>query len=200
MGGPRVVDAVTAEIWLVRHGETDWTAARRFCGWSDPPLNERGRSQARALRSSLTGVAFDRVVSSSSIRAVETARIAYGDPATDDRLRELDFGDIEGTTWDECAPDVRATMLDYETFGAPRGETVSALMTRVSAALRDLGDGRHLVVTHGGVIRGLLGRAGVTDYPAPCSVHPVTVAWRGDDLEVATPAGAPGFTPGAQRP
>lgn len=179
-----MVGGVTVEVWLVRHGTTDWTVARRFCGWSDPPLNESGRAQARSLRESLAGVVFDSVVSSSSVRAIETARLAYGEPRVDERLRELDFGDIEGTTWDECAPDVRDALLAYDSFAAPRGEAVSSLLERVGRALRALGDGRHLVVTHGGVIRGLLGRAGVTDYPAPCSVHRVKLAWDGESFQV----------------
>lgn len=179
---------MTLEVWLVRHGETDWTSARRFCGWSDPPLNERGRAQARELRSSLAGVEFDSVVSSSSVRALETARLAYGEPVVDERLRELDFGEIDGTSWDDCSPDLREQLLAYETFTAPRGEAVSALMARVAAALRDLGAGRHLVVTHGGVIRGLLGRAGITDYPGPATVHRVRLTHRDESFAVE-PAG-----------
>jgi probable phosphoglycerate mutase len=183
------VGAVTVEVWLVRHGETDWTAARKLCGWSDPPLNARGRAQARALRASLAGVDFDSVVSSSSARALETARLAFGEPSADERLRELDFGEIEGTTWDECPPDVREQLLAYETFAAPRGEAVSALMVRVGSALRDLGPGRHLVVTHGGVIRGLLGRAGVTGYPGPATIHRVRLTATGDSIAIE-PVGA----------
>lgn len=179
-----MVGTVTIEVWLVRHGETDWTTARKFCGWSDPPLNERGREQATALRASLEGAAFDSVVSSSSIRAIETAQLAYGEPRIDERLRELDFGELEGTTWTDCAPEVRDALLAYESFVAPRGETVAGLMERVDAALRDLGSGRHLVVTHGGVIRGLLGRAGVTDYPQPATLHPVQVV-PGDPVTLA---------------
>lgn len=179
-----VVDVVTVEVWLARHGSTDWTLARRFCGWSDPPLNEHGREQARALREALAPTEFDSVVSSTSIRAVETARLAYGEPRVDERLRELDFGDIEGSSWDECAPEVRERLLAYESFVAPRGEAVSSLLRRVGMALRELGDGRHLVVTHGGVIRGLLGRAGITDYPAPCSVHRVKLTWEDESLGV----------------
>jgi broad specificity phosphatase PhoE len=175
---------LSAEVWLLRHGETDWTTARRFCGWSDPPLNERGRAQARALRPSLAGIEFDSVVSSSSVRAVETARLAYGEPAVDERLRELDFGEIEGLSWVDCSEEVRAQLLDYDTFCAPSGETVAALMARVTAALRALEGGHHLVVTHGGVIRALLGRAGITGYPQPASVHRVRLTSNGDEIVV----------------
>jgi 2,3-bisphosphoglycerate-dependent phosphoglycerate mutase len=165
------VAVVKLDLWLVRHGETDWSASHRFCGWSDPPLSERGRAMAEALRAELERGSFDSVVSSSSQRAVETARLAYGEPRVDDRLRELDFGDIEGMTWKDCSPELREKLLDYETFHAPNGESVEQLIARVSAALADLGPGTHLVVTHGGVIRFLLGRAGITDYPGLATVH-----------------------------
>ena len=161
---------VTLNLWLVRHGETDWSAGHRFCGWSDPPLSERGRVQAMALRSEFEGRTFDSVVSSTSLRAIETARLAYGEPRPDERLRELDFGDIEGTTWRGCSPEIKQALADYETFEAPNGETVVQLIERVTGALCDLGPGSHLVVTHGGVIRFLLGRAGITDYPALASL------------------------------
>ena len=170
-----MVEVVTLDVWLVRHGEIDWIVDRKFCGWSDPPLNERGRAQARALRLGLAEIEFDSVVSSSSARAIETARLAYGEPSTDDRLRELDFGDIEGLIWAECSPELQKQLLSYETFVAPRGEAVKDLMARVTAVLRDLGGGRHLVVSHGGVIRGLLGRVGITDYPQPGTLHRVQV-------------------------
>jgi broad specificity phosphatase PhoE len=57
-------------------------------------------------------------------------------------------------------------------------------MARVTAALRALEGGHHLVVTHGGVIRALLGRAGITDYPQPASVHRVRVTANGDEIVV----------------
>jgi 2,3-bisphosphoglycerate-dependent phosphoglycerate mutase len=160
-----VVGIVTMELWLVRHGETDWSTTRRFCGWSDPPLNERGRAQALALRPILAGEDFDSVRSSTSARAIETARLAYGEPTADERLRELDFGDMEGMTWDECSPELRDRLATYETFAAPGGETVRDLMARVAAVVDELGDGRHLIVTHGGVIFGVAALAGVTGYP-----------------------------------
>ncbi|HEY7875528.1 MAG TPA: histidine phosphatase family protein [Actinomycetota bacterium] len=181
-----MVGVGTLELWLVRHGETDWSTARRFCGWSDPPLNGRGRAQARAVAESLAGTSFDTVVSSSSARAIETARLAYGEPVTDDRLRELDFGELEGLTWDECSPDMRAQLADYHAFVAPKGEAVRDLMTRVTSALRELGAGRHLVVSHGGVIYGIGALAGIDDYPAPGSLRRVAITLdRG--AEVLTP-------------
>jgi probable phosphoglycerate mutase len=170
-----VVVAMNLDIWLVRHGATDWTAGRRFCGWSDPPLSERGRWQAKALRPRLDAYRFDSVMSSNSIRAVETARLAYGEPLQDERLRELDFGDIEGQTWAECSPDVRERLLDFDSFEAPNGESVAQLTARVTQVLSELREGRHLIVTHGGVIRVLMGSRGMESYPEPGDLSRVRV-------------------------
>ncbi|MGI8521670.1 MAG: histidine phosphatase family protein [Actinomycetota bacterium] len=163
------------DLWLVRHGETDWTAAGKFCGWSDPSLSERGRVQARNVGKLLSGRRFDSFVSSSSTRAVETAQLAYRDPAIDVRLRELDFGDLEGRTWAECSVEVQESLRDFDMFQAPNGESVAQLSVRVRKALGELGSGRHLVVTHGGVIRTLLGHVGVTRYPEPGSISHIVL-------------------------
>jgi probable phosphoglycerate mutase len=179
-----VVAGVSLELWLVRHGETDWSADRRFCGWSDVPLNPRGREQARALRQELATETFISVVSSDSTRAVETARLAYGEPRIDRRLRELDFGKLEGLTWDQCSLDHREALLRYRGFAAPGGESVSQLVDRVREALHDLRGGRHLLVTHGGVIKALLAETGHNQsYPQPASVHRLVL----DNREVRLP-------------
>jgi len=167
---------VSVDLWLVRHGETGWSAERRFCGWSDPPLSHRGREQAAALRPHLLGVRFDSVVSSTSLRAVETARLAHGEPRRDARLRELDFGDIEGMSWMGCPPEIRSRLLDFENFEAPNGESVVQMGRRVTEAVEELEPGSHLIVTHGGVIRFLLGRAGVERSIPLASVNPVRVS------------------------
>ena len=170
MGPARVVVGVSAELWLVRHGETEWTCAGKFCGRSDPPLTEKGRADAAALREVLAGETFDRFVSSPAVRAVETARLAYGEPVTDDRLWELDFGDLEGQAWTDCSEETRRELQGYDSFCAPGGESVAQLRSRVLETVADLGSGKHLVVTHGGVIRFLAGLASHTAYPLPASL------------------------------
>lgn len=188
--------AMNMELFLVRHGETEWNATGRFCGHSDPPLTQRGRAQAAALRGLLAGESFDRAVSSPSIRALETTRIVYGEPETDERLRELDFGDLEGLVWSECSPDIRQRLAHYDTFQAPGGESVRALGERVLRALSDLGPGRHLVVTHGGVIRFLAGKAAITEYPKTATLTCLVATLRqtDSDLEIdcaVIPQGSP---------
>ena len=56
-------------LLLARHGETEWNRTGRWQGWADPPLNETGRAQARALTEQLRAVPFDAVYSSDLRRA-----------------------------------------------------------------------------------------------------------------------------------
>ncbi|MGH2699210.1 MAG: histidine phosphatase family protein [Actinomycetota bacterium] len=147
---------MSARLWLVRHGATDWSEAGRFTGWRDIPLNDVGRRQAELLRGRVRATEFDGIWSSDLSRAMETARIAVGGARADERLRELDFGELEGRTWDQCPHDVQAGLLAFDDFAALRGESVGELRDRVRAFIDTLPDGNHLVVTHGGVIRILL--------------------------------------------
>lgn len=144
---------MSLRLVLVRHGATDWSEAGRFCGWADMPLNARGREQARNLRRRLEGRRFTGVWSSDLRRATETARLAVGRAIRDPRLRELDFGNLEGMRWEECPVPVRQALLGFDGFRAPGGESVFMLRARVTAFVEELLDGEHLVFTHGGVIR-----------------------------------------------
>lgn len=153
--------AVTTRLWLVRHGETDWSAAGRLIGWSDIGLNRRGRDQARALSRRLKRHRFMTVWSSDLRRTVETARLACGEPVVDARIRELDFGRLEGLTWSDLSKGVQDALVDFDAFEAPGGETIAAMRRRVLDFLSGLEPGDHLVFTHGGVIRLLLRSNGV---------------------------------------
>jgi probable phosphoglycerate mutase len=158
---------VALTLWLARHGATDWSDAGRLCGWADVPLNAAGRRQARALRARLAGRRFASVLASDLSRAAETAAIAIGGAVPDPRLRELHFGELEGRTWAELDPGARAGLLAFEGFRAPGGESVEDLRRRVLAVVHALPPGEHLLVTHGGVIRLLLGPAGASTRVAP---------------------------------
>lgn len=167
---------VAVELVLVRHGATDASDAGRFNGWADIPLNERGRAQASALRDVLSGI-YDGIWSSDLARTIETAAIASMTATTDPRLRELDFGDLEGTTWEECSSEVRRSLLDFDSFVAPGGETTQELRARVDDFISSLGAGRHLLFTHGGVIRALLRAQGMDRRVGPGEV--LEIAWEG---------------------
>ncbi|MGH8927875.1 MAG: histidine phosphatase family protein [Acidimicrobiia bacterium] len=162
-------------LWLVRHGATDWTSIGRLAGWTDISLNAEGRAQAAALRPRLAEVPFASIWSSDLSRATQTARLAWKNPNTDRRLRELDFGSIEGTTWQNLERSTQQALLQFDTFSAPEGESVTDLQTRVDNFLAHLQPGRHLIFTHAGVIRVIL-RATSGDrhvYPG----QQVTVHW-----------------------
>ncbi|WP_438490945.1 histidine phosphatase family protein [Paenibacillus sp. IHBB 3054] len=95
-----------ALIGFIRHGITDWNVQGKALGLSDQPLNEEGRQQAEALAGRLLKEPWDMIISSNLSRAQETAGIiaaAAGIPVclTDDRLREIDCGQIEGMTEEE---------------------------------------------------------------------------------------------------
>jgi probable phosphoglycerate mutase len=140
-------------LWLVRHGATDWSDAGRLNGWTDIPLNDLGRRQARDLHRGLGAKDFDGVWSSDLSRASETALLVVGPAATDGRLRELDFGRLEGLSWAECPAAIQNELLAFDEFVAPGGESVGNLRDRVLEFLGELSPGDHLVFTHGGVIR-----------------------------------------------
>ena len=137
-------------LLLVRHGETDWNAERRWQGHADVPLNERGREQARALAERLAGESIDAIYSSDLSRARDTADIVGArldvPVAVDPDLREIDVGAVEGLTAEES-----------EAFDGWQGEPHEAHSQRVLAAINRIA-ARHpaeriLVVTHGGSMR-----------------------------------------------
>lgn len=164
-------------ILLARHGETDWNAENRFQGHADPPLNERGRAQARELAGKLRDERVDAVFTSPLRRARETAEIVaetLGLPVIEDEgLREVDVGEWQGLTRaeiEERYPDAFARWVAHGP-GWERGETYEAMGERVLDALARIADGRAgerlLVVTHGGPVRAALARAnGITQEEA----------------------------------
>ena len=143
------------ELYLVRHGETEWSRARRHTGRTDLPLSPVGEAEARALGDHLRGLEVDRVLSSPLARAVTTARLAgFGDRLElSDALLEFDYGDYEGLT----TPQIRAARPGWDLFrdGCPGGETVEAAAGRARVLLAELAaaDGRVLLFSHGHQLR-----------------------------------------------
>jgi broad specificity phosphatase PhoE len=143
------------EIYLVRHGETEWSRARRHTGHTDLPLSPAGEAEARALGRHLRGLEVDRVLSSPLARAISTARLAgFGDRAeVTDALLELDYGDYEGLT----TPEIRASRPGWDLFrdGCPGGETFEAAAGRAAPLLAELtaSEGRTLLFSHGHQLR-----------------------------------------------
>ena len=144
------------EIYVMRHGETEWNRARRMQGGFDSALTERGRAQARAMGRILdahgAGADSHSLISSPQGRARETARLAFGvEPRIEPRLREIAMGDWSGLERAEI--DARWPGPPGEHFmdfyaRAPNGEGFAALWARCAALLADL-DGPAILVTHG---------------------------------------------------
>ncbi|MGH3667562.1 MAG: histidine phosphatase family protein [Acidimicrobiia bacterium] len=154
-------------LWLVRHGDTEWSEQGRLCGWADPPLSEAGIEQAAKLHTRLRHRPFEGAWTSDLTRASEFARLSFGEAQPDMRLREIDFGDLEGKRWGDCDQETQAALMRFEGFTAPGGESVETLQGRVLGFLSDVGTGNQLVFTHGGVIRLLQALSGSGRPPRP---------------------------------
>ena len=134
---------LTTVTHLLRHGQTEHTPERRFSGRNDLPLSLTGRAEAEAAGQRAKALGVDVVVASPLRRTRETADIvagALGLPvAFDGDLVELDFGDLEGLTFDEAAakhPLAARRFLSDVTVSAPGGESIADVSTRVSRARR----------------------------------------------------------------
>ncbi len=154
------------EVWFIRHGETEWNAKRRFQGHLDVPLSPVGVGQAFRLAERLarTRVVFHGLYASDLRRARETAEPlaqALRLPlVTTPLVREIDVGELAGLTREEAEvrfPEYFAALLQ-DPWGTrrPGGESMDQLAQRLQTFLERLPPGRHLVVTHGGVVRAAL--------------------------------------------
>ncbi len=147
------------ELWLVRHGETEWSRDGRHTSVTDLDLTEPGVDVARTLRERLAGSSFDLVLSSPRLRARRTAELAgFGDVELDEDLAEWDYGDYEGVTTATIRETVPGwTVWTHPTPGGETADQVTARLDRVLARARDAG-GRVLVFGHGHSLRALAAR------------------------------------------
>lgn len=176
------------EFSLVRHGRTAHNAAHRLLGWTDVALDEVGEAQARALGACVDIERYDSVWSSDLTRATSTARIA-GWPLSgvDWRLREIDFGELEGSTWDDLDTVLRDALVAFDGFVAPGGESVAAFVDRITSFFEERAPGVHMIVTHGGVIRAAMRLCGESGAFAGHGVV-YTVDWdRRSTIDLQTP-------------
>lgn len=147
-------------VWLLRHGDTDWTEEGRHTGRCDVPLSARGRAQVRDAGEQLAGKSFDHVLVSPQTRALETCELAgFGEGSRHcEELVEWDYGEYEGLTDDETQE--RQPGWDLFRDGCPGGESpreVSARLGRLLVELASL-DGTCLLVGHGKTLRALAAR------------------------------------------
>ncbi|HEY4913847.1 MAG TPA: histidine phosphatase family protein [Candidatus Dormibacteraeota bacterium] len=156
------------ELYLARHGETEWSKAGRHTGNTDLPLTTDGEAKATALRPRLGSIHFDIVYSSPMQRARRTAELAgFSSPQVIDLLREVDYGDYEGLT----SRQIHETNPSWEVYsdGSPGGETPVQIYARAQQFIDLAGKsgGRVLAFAHGHILRA------------------VGAAWIRADLEVA---------------
>jgi probable phosphoglycerate mutase len=153
-------------IFILRHGETEWSASGQHTSYTDLPLTERGRRLALASGQILATVRgtdaqpFVLTLSSSRRRAVDTAKLAGLSPEIDDSLVEWNYGDYEGLT----TPQIRETVPDWTvwTHGNKNGETAEQVTARADDVLRrcreKLADGDIVLIGHGHFSRVLTAR------------------------------------------
>lgn len=171
-------------IALVRHGRTDWNAARRMQGRTENPLNAEGLSQAAVVAPLLTPVNAQRVISSPMLRAQQTADVIaehLGAPRAAHResLIERDFGSAEGA-------DITEAYASHPDHDWPGSEPVSAVGERGAAEIRALlAEGVDtIVVAHGTLLRLSLGVLTGAPFPRFDNADVVLVR-SSDDGEVA---------------
>ena len=143
-------EAPASQLWLVRHGETEWSASGRHTSRTDLDLTETGVEAARSVADTLRGTSFARVLSSPLLRARRTAELAgAGSPELVEDLREWDYGDDEGLTTTK----IRESRPGWTVWrdGPQGGETcaeVGVRADRVIELVRAM-DGPVLAFSHG---------------------------------------------------
>ena len=145
-----------AEIVLIRHGQTEWSANGRHTSYTDIGLTPTGERQAREVGSRLAGRRFAAVLSSPRQRALRTAAIAgLTVTETTEDLAEWNYGDYEGIT----TPEIHKTDPDWSlwTDGAPGGESPEAVAARLDRVLDRatalLSEGDVALIAHGHSLR-----------------------------------------------
>ena len=153
------MDESLPKLYLVRHGETEWSRGGKHTGLTDIALNERGESAARTLQSAMAKLHPRLVLTSPLQRAWRTAELAgIASPQIDPDLVEWDYGAYEGRT----TRDIQTEHPGWRQFvdGCPGGETLAAVSLRadrVVARIRAL-QADALVFAHRDILRVLIAR------------------------------------------
>jgi probable phosphoglycerate mutase len=138
------------DVWLVRHGETEWTVTKKHTGTTDIPLTPEGEQRARELEPVLAQHKFAAVYTSPLERARRTAALAgFEDAIVDDQLVEINYGEYEGRTTAE----IRAERPDWFLWrdGTPGGESMEQAGRRADGVIERISatDGNVLLFGHG---------------------------------------------------
>ena len=142
-------------IWLIRHGETEWSLSGAHTGRTNIPLTAAGEESARAVGRELNGHPFEFVLSSPAERALRTCELAgYGAEAqVDPNLAEWDYGDYEGRTSQQIQAARPGWMLFRD--GVPNGETINQVAARAHDVIDRVAQvqGDVALFAHGHILR-----------------------------------------------
>src|SRR5690349_6393957 len=152
-------DPDPAELWLVRHGATEWSVAGRHTSVTDLPLLPEGERTATALRGRLAAVDFRLVLTSPRQRARHTAELTgFADAEVTDDLAEWAYGDYEGLTTAQIRESVPGwTVWTHPSPGGESADQVADRCDRVVARARQT-PGRTMAFAHGHLLRVLAAR------------------------------------------
>jgi probable phosphoglycerate mutase len=143
------------EIWLVRHGETEWSRIGKHTGRSDIPLTAEGERQARAVGAYLTGRSFGQVLVSPLRRARQTCALAGYEAVARvvPELAEWDYGQYEQRLTTEVRAEIRGWTI--WTHGVSGGETLDEVAGRARCVLAEVeaGEGDAVLFAHGHLLR-----------------------------------------------
>ena len=150
---------MTSELWLVRHGETEWSRDHRHTSHTDLPLTDVGVEVAGHLEERLRDDEFELVLTSPRKRARRTAELAgFAGAVVDEDLVEWEYGDYEGITTLDIRETVPGwTVWTHPTPGGEPPEQVTERLDRVVERVRRV-QGRVLVFGHGHALRALTAR------------------------------------------
>lgn len=162
------------ELYIVRHGTTDWNAQKRFQGAQDIELNENGRKLAAALgcRLDKAGLDFDCIYSSPLIRAYETACLIRGHKTypiiRNKLLTEISFGKLEGLPYEEWIQTDHPRKYFFtepgryqppeggESFDSVCKRTKEFVQTNIEPLQTTRPDARVMIVAHGALLAGMM--------------------------------------------
>ncbi len=158
-------------IYLIRHGETDWNRDKRFQGQTDVVLNTTGKAQAAELIPLMNSLKIEAAFSSDLVRAYETAQIALAEQRIpiqkDHRLRETNIGEAEGLTYDQIVEKFAEESIlkwrSYEEhhmdFKYVNGESKRQMMVRIRDVVLDISQNTEknniAVFCHGMIMRAI---------------------------------------------
>ena len=166
-------------LLLVRHGQSEWNAARRLQGQADVGLSELGKAQADALRPVIEEIGHCRAIASDLVRVRDTAlRIGAENLKFVPNLREIDVGDWTGRSIEDIRAEDEDAYLGWRagTSAPPGGEIWADFAERIASVIEEEEPNKCdnlLVVCHGGVIRAILQRYIGLD---PAQIIPVAPA------------------------